>query len=116
MAHQARLEYNSEPDKYLMEWGALVQGLFSVETINGIRPLRPSRDLSDLADLIAQAFGPELSLGGEQVLRELRFLGRLGPLSLLLLAVSSPVDGLLGGFVWEQDGRVVGNVTLSRPS
>ena len=94
----------------------MVQGLFSVETINGIRPLRPSRDLSGLADLIEQAFGPELLLGGEQVLRELRFLGRLGPLSLLALAMSSPVDGLLGGFVCEQDGRVVGNVTLSRPT
>lgn len=94
----------------------MAQGLFSVETINGIRPLRPSRDLSGLADLIEQAFGPELSLGGEHVLRELRFLGRLGPLSLLFLAASSPVDGLLNGFVWEQDGRVVGNVTLSRPT
>jgi ribosomal protein S18 acetylase RimI-like enzyme len=81
-------------------WGALVQGSFSVETINGIRPLRPSRDLAGLADLIEQAFGPELALGG----------------SLLLLAMSSPVDGLLNGFVWEQDGRVIGNVTLSRPT
>jgi ribosomal protein S18 acetylase RimI-like enzyme len=50
------------------------------------------------------------------VLRELRFLGKLGPLSLLFLAASSPVEGLLNGFVWEQDGRVVGNVTLSRPT
>jgi ribosomal protein S18 acetylase RimI-like enzyme len=50
------------------------------------------------------------------VLRELRLLGRLGPLSVLLLAMSSPVDGLLNGFVYEQDGKVVGNVTLSRPT
>lgn len=94
----------------------MVQELFSVETTNGIRPLRPSHDLAGLADLIEQAFGPDLSLGGEQVLRELRFLGRLGPLSVLLLAMSSPIDGLLGGFVWEQDGKLVGNVTLSRPT
>jgi ribosomal protein S18 acetylase RimI-like enzyme len=94
----------------------VVQGLFSVETVNGIRPLRPARDLPGLADLIEQAFGSELSLGGENVLRELRFLGKLGPLSLLLLAIGGPVDGLLNGFVWEQDGRVVGNVTLSRPT
>jgi ribosomal protein S18 acetylase RimI-like enzyme len=94
----------------------LVRRLVSVETKNGIRPLRPSTDLSGLADLLEHAFGPELVLGGEQVLRELRFLGRLGPLSLLLLEMSSPVDGLSHGFVWEQDGRVVGNVTLSRPA
>jgi ribosomal protein S18 acetylase RimI-like enzyme len=89
---------------------------FSIEVRNNIRPLRPSRDLAGLADLLEQAFGPELALGGEQMLRELRFLGRLGPLSLLLLDMSSPVDGLSSGFVCEQEGRVVGNVTLSRPT
>jgi len=94
----------------------LVYRPFSVETSQNIRPLRPSRDLSGLADLLEQAFGHELVLGGEQMLRELRFLGRLGPLSLLLLDKGSPVDGLSNGFVYEQDGRVVGNVTLSRPT
>jgi ribosomal protein S18 acetylase RimI-like enzyme len=66
--------------------------------------------------LIEQAFGDELAWGGEHVLRGLRFLGRLGPLSLLLLAASSPVDGLLNGYVWEQDRRLVGNVTISCPT
>ena len=51
---------------------------------NGIRPLRPGRDLEGLAHLIEQAFGEELSEGGEQVLRELRLLSRLGPLSWLI--------------------------------
>lgn len=94
----------------------MAQGLVSFESSNGIRPLHPSRDLSGLADLIEQAFGPELALGGEQVLHDLRLLARLGPLGVLLLAMSSPVDELFNGFVWEQDGRVVGNVTLSRPT
>jgi ribosomal protein S18 acetylase RimI-like enzyme len=93
----------------------LVQGLV-VGASNGIRPLRPSRDLSGLADLIEEAFGDELAWGGEQVLGELRFLSRLGPLSVLALALSSPVDGLMNGFVCEREGRVVGNVTLSRPT
>jgi ribosomal protein S18 acetylase RimI-like enzyme len=84
--------------------------------IDQIRPLRPARDLSELADLLEQAFGSELAFGGKQMLRELRFLGRLGPLSLLLLDVGSPINGLSNGFVCEQDGRVVGNVTLSRPT
>jgi ribosomal protein S18 acetylase RimI-like enzyme len=93
----------------------LVHGRYSAATGNDIRPLRLSSDLSGLADLLEQAFGPELAFGGEQMLRELRFLGRLGPLSLLLLDLSSPVDGLANGFVCERDGRVVGNITLSRP-
>ena len=90
--------------------------LASRDGINGIRPLHPARDLDGLAHLIEEAFGEELSEGGEQVLRELRMLSRLGPLSLLVAGMGSAVDGLFDGFVWEQEGRVVGNVTLSRPT
>jgi len=78
--------------------------------------LSPTRDLGGLARLIEQSFGDELSEGGEHVLRELRMLDRMGPLSILVTGVSSEVDGLFNGFVWEQDGQVVGNVTLSRPT
>jgi ribosomal protein S18 acetylase RimI-like enzyme len=84
--------------------------------VNGIRPLHPTRDLAGLAHLIEQAFGEELSEGGEQVLRELRLLSRLGPLSMLAVGMDSEVDGLFNGFVWEHEGQVVGNVTLSRPT
>ena len=84
--------------------------------VNGIRPLHPAHDLAGLACLIEQAFGEELSEGGEQVLRELRLLSRLGPLSMLAAGIESEVDGLFNGFVWEQEGQVVGNVTLSRPT
>ena len=95
---------------------ALFGQLASSNRASGIRPLQPSRDLGELASLIEQAFGQELSQGGEQVLRELRLLARLGPLSVLLTGVGSDVQGLFNGFVWEQEGRVVGNVTVSRPT
>lgn len=98
------------------EGRALFGQLVSRENVNGIRPLHPARDLDGLAHLIEQAFGEELSEGGEQVLRELRLLSRLGPLSLLAIGMGSEVDGLFNGYVWEQEGRVVGNVTLSRPT
>ena len=51
--------------------------------------------------------------GGEHVLRELRMLDRMGPLSILVTGVSSEVDGLFNGYVWQQDGQVVGNIVLS---
>lgn len=120
MARRERLGYNVSSARVrpldTRKEGMLAFRLFPVEMRNNIRPLRPSRDLAGLADLLEQAFGPELALGGEQMLRELRFLGRLGPLSLLLLDMGSPIDGVSNGFVFEQDGRVVGNVTLSRPT
>jgi ribosomal protein S18 acetylase RimI-like enzyme len=90
--------------------------LVSRDGVNGIRPLHPARDLDGLAHLIEQAFGEELSEGGEQVLRELRLLSRLGPFGVLLTGMGSEVDGLFNGFVWEQEGRVVGNVTIGRPT
>jgi ribosomal protein S18 acetylase RimI-like enzyme len=90
--------------------------LVSKDGVNGIRPLHPARDLEGLAHLIEQAFGKELSEGGEQVLRELRLLSKLGPFAWLLTSMGSEVDGLFNGFVWEQEGRVVGNVTIGRPT
>jgi ribosomal protein S18 acetylase RimI-like enzyme len=80
-----------------------------------IRRLEPARDLAQLADLIENAFGEEMSKGGERVLRELRLLARLGPFS-VLFANDSETEGILTGFVWEQNGRLVGNVTVNRPT
>ena len=95
---------------------ALFGQLVSRDGVNGIRPLHPARDLDGLAHLIEQAFGEELSEGGEQVLRELRLLSKLGPIGVLLTGMGSEVDGLFNGFVWEQSGQVVGNVTIGRPT
>jgi ribosomal protein S18 acetylase RimI-like enzyme len=90
--------------------------LVSKDGVNGIRPLHPARDLDGLAHLIEEAFGEELSEGGKHILHELRLLSRLGPLGVLFVGPGSQVDGMFDGFVWEQEGQVVGNVTLSRPT
>ena len=83
---------------------------------NGIRPLDPAHDLPQLASLIESAFGEELSDGGRQVLRELRFLGWLGPLNYLFTSTLGQENDIFTGFVWVQDGNVVGNITVNRPS
>ena len=95
---------------------ALVAHVASKKGRTGIRPLNPGRDLGQLADLVENAFGDELSTSGARVIREIRLLSKLGPLNYLLLGMSSEVDGMFTGFVWEQDGRVVGNVTVNRPT
>jgi ribosomal protein S18 acetylase RimI-like enzyme len=82
---------------------------------SGIRALRPASDLGQLADLLENAFGEELTDGGERVLRELRLLHWLGPLNILFMGASSDIDGILTGFVWEDEGRIVGNVTVNHP-
>ncbi|MEA3335184.1 MAG: GNAT family N-acetyltransferase [Chloroflexota bacterium] len=80
----------------------------------GLRPLNPRRDLGQVADLIEEAFGGELEPGGIIALRDLRALARAGPL-IGLMARSDPyLEDVLGGFVWIEENRVVGNVTVQR--
>ena len=94
----------------------MIHQIASRDTLGRVRPLNPSRDLGYLADLIEGAFGEELSNGGERVLREIRLLSALGPLNWFLSSMSSEVDGIFTSYVWEHSGRVVGNVTISRPT
>ncbi len=82
----------------------------------GLRPLNPARDLPQLADLIEDAFGAELSGEGERVLREIRFLGMLGPLNLFITGAQTEETDIFTGLVWVQDGKIVGNVTVNRPT
>jgi len=77
----------------------------------GLRPFDIGRDVAPLAELIEIAFDAELARTGNDIVEELRRLSRSGPLLKALAAVISPP---LGGFVWEQDGRVIGNATISQ--
>lgn len=81
---------------------------------SGLRPLEPRRDLSQVADLIEEAFGGELESGGLAALRDMRILSRMGPLVSLMARSDPYLEDVLGGFVWVEDDRVVGNVTIQR--
>jgi len=81
---------------------------------SGIRPFDLGRDIRAVADLIADAFRAELDDRGAAALREVRTLGRLSGLIRLLNLTGSELDGFFGGFVWLEEGRVVGNVTVQK--
>jgi len=81
---------------------------------NGIRPLKPSRDLQGVANLIEEAFAIELDQPGRVALREMRLMGRWGFLLGWFDYLSPEANPHLNGFVWVENGRIVGNVTLSR--
>jgi ribosomal protein S18 acetylase RimI-like enzyme len=76
--------------------------------------LDPRRDLPQVADLIEQAFAGELDAGGQAALRELRWMGHMGGMASLLSLVGGNWPHQFGGYVWVEDGRVVGNVTVQR--
>ena len=81
---------------------------------SGPRPLDLRRDLKQVAALIEDAFGPELDAAGRAALRELRMAARLGPFLSLLTPVGTRPDDMIDGFIWLENGRVVGNVTMQR--
>lgn len=81
---------------------------------SGPRPLDIRRDLKQVAALIEEAFGPELDAAGWAALRELRMTATLGPLLGLLAPPGQRPNDILNGFVWVEDGEIVGNVTVQR--
>ncbi|MGC8837527.1 MAG: GNAT family N-acetyltransferase [Anaerolineae bacterium] len=80
---------------------------------SGPRPLDPSRDLGQVADLIEAAFGDDMDEEGRRVLQEMRAMSYIGLLLGALSYASHEVRETFGGYVWEEEGRVVGNVTLN---
>lgn len=74
-----------------------------------VRPLDLQHDLEPLADLIESAFGDELALTGSQMVRDMRQMALLGP----LLWVAETAAHFLSGYVWIEDGQLVGNISLT---
>ena len=81
---------------------------------NGLRPLDVRRDMRGVATLIGEVFANELDRAGLASLRELRTISRLGPLLYLLVPGNGELNGFFQGFVWEEGGEIVGNVTLQQ--
>jgi len=81
---------------------------------SGLRPMEPARDLAGVARLIQAAFADELDRAGQAALREMQRMSRMGPLLWWLDRASAEFSELLSGFVWVEEGQIVGNVTVSR--
>lgn len=81
--------------------------------LSGLRPVDPLRDMSAIADLIQASFSDDLDQSGYAMLREMRMMGRLGAFLWHLGSWSSGLGTTLSGFVWVEEGRIVGNVTVS---
>jgi ribosomal protein S18 acetylase RimI-like enzyme len=84
------------------------------ETQSGIRPFDLGRDLRPVAELIADAFTNELDPRGLAALREMRVMGHLSGLVRLLARSTGDLDDVFSGFVWLEEGKIVGNVTVQR--
>jgi ribosomal protein S18 acetylase RimI-like enzyme len=81
---------------------------------NGLQPVDLTRHLRSLADLIELCFVHDMDAGGLGVVREMRFLSRFGPGLRLLTALGLTQPPWDEGFVWVEDGRVIGSVSTTR--
>jgi ribosomal protein S18 acetylase RimI-like enzyme len=82
---------------------------------SGLRPTDLRRDLAGIAALMELCFGATMDAAGRGAINEMRLLSHAGPLIWLVGgALHGPVWNL--GFVWIENGKVVGNISTQRTS
>ncbi len=81
---------------------------------NGLQPVDITRHLGGIATLIELCFSAELDASGRGLIREMQFLSHAGPALrvLQLLMIGGQPWNL--GYVWVENGRVVGSVSTQR--
>jgi ribosomal protein S18 acetylase RimI-like enzyme len=82
---------------------------------HGLRPFNPLLDLGPTSELIELSFGRDLDPSSRAMLREMRSFGwLLGPLFWLFNTLRTPWADTFSGYVWVDEGSIVGNVTVHR--
>lgn len=79
---------------------------------HGIRPVNLQTDLAPLADLIELVFANAMDDSGRAAIREMRYLSRMGAGLNLLSRINELALGINNGYVWIENGRLVGNVSI----
>jgi ribosomal protein S18 acetylase RimI-like enzyme len=77
-----------------------------------VRPVNLKTDLAALADLIEVAFADSMDSSGRAAVREMRALSRFGTGLGVIAGMSDLVQGIGLGYVWIEDGQLVGNVSI----
>jgi ribosomal protein S18 acetylase RimI-like enzyme len=77
-----------------------------------IRPLNVLRDLSAVADLIELCFSSTMDNDGQRYLSDMRRASRDDSFLHWASHMAETASMPLTGYVWEQDGRIVGNTSL----
>lgn len=77
-----------------------------------MRPLNVLRDLSAVADLIELCFSPTMDNDGQRYLSDMRRASRDDSFLHWASRVTETASMPLMGYVWEEDGRIIGNASL----
>lgn len=91
---------------------ALLRSVARPEPDLGLRPVQPRRDMAQLAGLLQIAFQGSLDRTSLRMVRDMKRFGQAGWIGWLLGRLFLPPAAYPLGFVWEQNGQVIGNASL----
>lgn len=77
-----------------------------------IRPVDPRRDLQAISNLIEVCFADQMDEEGREYVRQIRHAAQNGDFFSWMYGANERVSLPLGGYVWAEEQRVVGNLTL----
>jgi ribosomal protein S18 acetylase RimI-like enzyme len=78
-----------------------------------IRLINPYHDISTIANLIELCFGAQMDSDGWEYLRQLRRVANNRSAIRYIQAANERAGFPLHGYVWEENGRIIGNVSLT---
>ncbi len=81
------------------------------QSFSGLRPISSMRDVTHASALIERAFAEDMDASGRSAMRELRWMSAAFGWTDFF---STPGQGIMPGFVWIENDRIVGNVTVRR--
>jgi ribosomal protein S18 acetylase RimI-like enzyme len=82
--------------------------------ISHIRLFDVSRDLTPVATILEQGFEDEMDALGQRIIRQMRLMGRWGGVLAGLGSLLFPDASVGPGFVWVDEGQVMGTLSLRR--
>jgi GNAT superfamily N-acetyltransferase len=91
---------------------AVITSSLSSSQPKQVRPFDPKRDMHAVADLIEGCFSATLDPDGKRYLRKMRAVGKIKGSKFWIPLASNSSTLPLAGFVWEEAGLIVGNLSL----
>jgi len=77
-----------------------------------LRPLNILRDLPGVADLVEKCFADTMDSEGRRYLQQMRRAGQDNVFMRWAANAADSVSMPLSGYVWEENGEIIGNVSL----
>lgn len=79
---------------------------------NFIRPVSPRKDLLVIADLIEKCFFDQMDEDGRSYIRQIRRAAKENDFTRWITGANERLSVPLDGYVWEENGQVIGNATI----